>query len=115
LPDIGSSAHQTVASVSGWTCIPKTEIVNLTTTCANWGRPCQTNYTKAIDLDSNSNFDQLLQNVTITENGTYLLTVIWLAAITNPIGKKFKVTVNNVQLQNITCNASNSDYTFQKV
>jgi hypothetical protein len=44
-----------------------------------------------------------------------MLTVIWLAPMGNPIGKKFQITVNNTRLKNITCNSSNSDYKFQKV
>ena len=66
-------------------------------------------------MDSSMSFDQYRQNVSITEDNAYLLTVVWLAPIRDPLGKHFQITLNNNRLQNITCNASNADYKFQKV
>jgi len=73
---------------------------------------CESNFTKAVDLDPEGSFNQYKQNVSITENGLYLLRFYWLAPVIYPVGKKFKVTFNNTELQNITCNTSN--YEFQK-
>jgi len=60
-------------------------------------------------------FDEIKQNVSIAERGSYLLTIIWLSGFLNPVGKQFQVSFNNTHLQNITCNTSNNNYKFQKV
>jgi hypothetical protein len=115
LPDLMGASYQAYTNVPGWTCVPSCQLVNVTRMCQNFIRPCETNYSKAVDLDSMLRFDELRHTVSITNQSIYLLTVIWLAPINNPIGKQFHITVNNTRLQNITCDASNSDYKFQKV
>ena len=66
-------------------------------------------------MDSDMSFDEIKQNVSITEKGLYLLTIIWLDPIRNPVGKLFQVSFNNTRLQNITCNTSDNNYKFRQV
>ena len=60
-----------------------------------------------MDLDSNSNSHVISQSIPITTSGQYLLSVEWFPAVTNPLGKDFKITINSTLFTTVTVNSNN--------
>jgi hypothetical protein len=98
-------------SISGWSCSVNCQIVNIPVMCTNFGLPCTNNYTQGIDLDSNNQFELVRQPITISTAGSYIMTVEYMCAVTNPVGKSFRVSFNG---SNMNCACLMADYGYLK-
>jgi hypothetical protein len=99
-------------SISGWSCTVNCQVVNIPVMCTNFGLSCANNYTQGIDLDSQGVFELVRQSIAISTVGDYLLTVEYMCAVTNPIGKTFRVTFNGTIVNDVTC--PTADYGYLK-
>ena len=98
-------------SIPGWNCTVNCQLKDMPLYCASRATICNINYTQAIDLDSNSQFENVSQFVNIPNQGSYLLRVEWIPALINPLGKSFSVHANSTTVINI--NAGNNNFSTQ--
>ena len=106
-PDIGGVLTQYMSGgILGWNFVDS-QIITVSTLCSSYGNPCSTNFTQAIDLDGMYSFDIISQSVSIGSTNQYLLSVEWLEAAINPVGKNFEIKINSTSFANITTTTNN--------
>ena len=89
-PDLGGSFVIFFSGgITGWTCTPECQLTSVPTYCSVFSLGCTNNYTQSLDLDGNSEIIPIEQNITITNTALYLLSVDWLPASSNTVGKTF--------------------------
>lgn len=108
LPVIPSGTAYTLysSSISGWICTTICDVKNMPETCSASGISCNINFTKGIDFDTNSTLHSISQTVSFGTTGDYLLHIDWLPAFVNPIGKKFRIKINNTNVGTVTTSDS---------
>ena len=111
-PDInGHRSKKMAKAIPGWND-KGYQLNTINTTCSAVGITCANNYSQALEID-----DRYVawQTVNVPAAGTYLLSIEWMPSIDVPIGKNLWTKVNGSWTGNITCDASNAVYTYQKV
>jgi len=94
------------SSMAGWRCQNTCELYLIDRICKNYGKGCNLNYTRGINLDCNNYFDNISQTVSIQNQSQYLVTLKWIPPYTNPLNKKFRLEINQTAVFDISVNSS---------
>ena len=79
----------------GWTCNALCELFYIQRRCANRSATCNISFTQGIDVDTQKDRqDNIYQDITITTAGQYYFRVLWMPAITKPIGRNLAIYFN---------------------
>lgn len=65
-------------------------------------------------MDSVTSFNILSQTIQIYQAGRYLVSVEWMPAGINPVGKAMYLAVNSTTIFDLVCASSNVSYSYQK-
>lgn len=74
-------------SIASWTCKNICDVKNIPETCSISGVPCDVNFTKGIDLDTNNSLHTISQAINFNTTGSYYLHIDWMPAFDSPIGR----------------------------
>ena len=103
IPDQGY-AHTAAynLAIEGWNCSTRCQLVNIIELFREYNDTIPPNVQQAMDLNSYTNHQTVFQQVNISIDGQYLLSVYWLHPLLYPVGKAYDTWFNGVPLATLT-------------